>query len=111
MLGENQPTARSKAAHERDLLRASRFLGIPNPLLGAALGLLLLLPLCVMLLPLAPVWLLLPCLLLGWLLLELLFLPRRLKANRLAAYASRNERARQAIACGVSLDDVRTCDD
>ncbi|TDB01948.1 hypothetical protein [Halomonas marinisediminis] len=100
------PNAPSLEALRRDLLRGSRFFGLPQWLWGLLLGSLAYLgfQLVGSALPL-PFWAL--CVLLGWGVVELAFLPRRLEATRLAQYERRQAITRLAMHRGVGLSQVR----
>lgn len=100
------PNAPSLEELRRELLRGSRFFGLPQWLWGLLLGSLVFLGFQLFgnALPL-PVWLL--CVLLGWGLVELAFLPCRFEATRLAQYERRQAIARLAMHRGVGLSQVK----
>lgn len=92
-----------KAIHA-DILRGSRFLGIPQVVWGAAIGSVVFALL--LLVASLPAWIWPACTAAAWGIVELSFLPRRLEAKRLARYVHRQEVTRIAIARGVSLSEV-----
>ncbi|TDR56126.1 hypothetical protein DFP85_10441 [Halomonas ventosae] len=100
------PNAPTLEELRRDLLRGSRFFGLPQWLWGLLLGSLVYLGFQLFgnALPL-PAWLL--CVLLGWGIAELAFLPRRLEATKLAQYERRQAITRLAMQRGVGLGQVK----
>lgn len=101
-----RPNAPTLEELRRDLLRGSRFFGLPQWLWGVLLGSLVFfgLQLYGSALPL-PAWAL--CVLLSWGLVELVFIPRRLEATKLAQYERRQAIARLAMQHGVGLSQVK----
>lgn len=100
------PNAPTLEELRRDLLRGSRFFGLPQWLWGLLLGSLAFLGLQLYgsALPL-PAWAL--CVLLGWGVVELAFLPRRLEATKLAQYERRQAITRLAMRHGLGLSQVK----
>ncbi|MCK2182978.1 hypothetical protein [Halomonas getboli] len=103
------PVARSARLIRRQMLRHNRFLGLHQLWFG-----LLLMPVITYGLALTfdPTgwWLVVPGFLASMLLVELAFLPRRVVIHRLSAKESHEERVREALRHGVSLQEVQVVD-
>ncbi|PSJ23324.1 hypothetical protein CVH10_00205 [Halomonas sp. ND22Bw] len=103
------PVARSARLIRRQMLRHNRFFGLHQLWFGLLLTSVMTYGLALFFDPTG--WWLLGVGLLGALVLvELMFLPRRVVIHRLSAKESYDERVREALRHGVSLQEVKVVD-